>query len=69
MSRVDLDGLGVKVEGFLVIFVSKGMAALRKQFLNGRHDSQKEKGMSDEGTIELRKLRNEWKLLSQLKSE
>lgn len=49
VGRVDLDGLAVKVEGLLVIFIRKGMAALGKQFLNSRHDSQKEKGMSVDG--------------------
>lgn len=37
MGRVDLDGLGVKVDGLLVVFVGEGMAALSEQVLNGSH--------------------------------
>ena len=37
MGRVDLDGLCVKVDSLLVVFVGEGMAALGEQVLNGSH--------------------------------
>ena len=37
VGRVNLDGLCVKVDGLLIVLVSKGMAALGEQILDGCH--------------------------------